>query len=141
MGVKAEVIVANREEAQEVLESYFPSESWFGGMYRILALDTLSELYEILGGLRDDVLFLEPLAETDCEWVFELPAALVAVLASLDADNIPRISAAWAATDGFKRCPGRELRLVVAAEALDLLIVVSKNARDSRKQMLLWMCL
>jgi hypothetical protein len=142
MVVLSDILVADAEQAEEVLLAEVPSDSFPGFDAHGLDQPKLARLRALLTNedfdpaWADNVALLASAAGDEGPWVFELPDDIVATLADLPPADEERVAVQWAGSV--------ELGGWSAAQAREVLRELTRCARragEANKKLLLWKCL
>lgn len=141
MGIRTEIVIASRQDADRVAASTTPLADFDG--FAAMGLDTvkLGTLANLLRGESSPDLPPEsvPFLAGNLEggpWVFEVPTHVVQRLAAVNESDERSIGEAWARTDEFDRVPPADVHAL-----FNQLVQLAKRARSSTFSMLVRMSL
>jgi hypothetical protein len=147
MGIITDFVVAETAEAKAVLAEAAPTKRWAGVEAKGIETIKLSTLKFILDGKSLDVNSvvayhsgIKELASrgADGPWVFLVPPELTRQLASLSANDVARVAAAWHKTEEFQldRWPQSDVQALLVE-----LRQLAERAEKSHRPLLLFMSL
>lgn len=142
MGVLTDIVMADPNDAQRVLDSDVPSRE-FGIDVKGIDPVKLGTLYAVLTGTKYDPGFIgEPVAASGDmgPWVMVVPGDLVKRLADLHSDRLVAIGAEWAKTEEFQPKYDNWSK----QEVTDVLVEIARLCADATaagKCVFMWMCL
>lgn len=141
MGVLTDLIVATPEEAAVVSEAEARDPRWPRATVSGLDPVSLCTLWALMRGdeYRDEDVDQISLAHEQSEegpWVYQLPAGLVDMLATLDSERVAGICAEWARTDELRGADPSDL-----ARVLLRMRQLAEEARRKQSSILMWICL
>ena len=136
-----DLVIASKQEAQDIADSNYPLEKWTGIDTRGIDIVPYSVLYCLLTkkDWQPEILDEFPLiSEETAEGprVASFPEKLKAILASLTDNELNEISLAWAETDELSGIESGAIK-----DLLDEIRTLAKKADSSNKDILLWMSL
>lgn len=148
MGVLADIIVANRDEAAAInaaggdhlrqwdcLESKGIDTIKLGTLSQILANRSPDDVDTVVKFMTGDLL---DQSSDDGPWIYLVPDSLRDALAALDEDTEESVASKWARTEEFQldRWLDEDVN-----EYLHDLVLRARKARETGKSLLLWMSL
>ena len=143
MGVLSDLIVADRSEAQAIIDAHGTHDrTWPVLESKGINEVKLESLWSALPGGSRDPAFMDA---TSCvyrakggPWVMVVPPPMVLALSNVADNELDRLAAAWADTD-----EGREEGWSAdgARDFLVELVAIARRAREAQKDLLLWTCL
>jgi hypothetical protein len=144
MGVLADFVVADRDDARRVCDSDCPNREFAGLDAKGIDTVKLGALHAILtGGQFDPSFMVDACVCSGGEggpWVFEVPADLVQRLADFNARQLHAVGAQWAATEEFS-AKYENWPAEAVEQVLGDLAALCKRAVEEGKAILMWICL
>jgi hypothetical protein len=141
MGVLTDFVVAKAEEAEAVGQSSCPYRDFPGIDAKGIDEQMLSVLFAILSGESHPDFMADTLRYQRTDhgpWVFEVPPALVRLLAALGPKEIGDVAVRWIQAEEFAYDPWPP---DAVRQCLEDLVALSRRATAEGKVLFMWVCL
>ena len=143
MGVLSDIIVADRSEAQAIVDARGAHErTWPVLESKGIDAAKLESLWSVLPGGKRDPTFMDSASLVyqvkGGPWISVVPPPMVRALSDVSDDALDRLAKDWAETD---ECRNEDWSAEDVRDYLVELVAISRRARDAQKGLLLWICL